>query len=133
MHDFLWCLERWCRVCYKECCLLSNILPQSIRSFLKGKAKSLLLTLPTDANPAQIFTTLDNVFGNIYPKEKLIQQFYASQPKNCGWLWFETEVISEAISLNGRNGILGTKLWSELKDSNLQNSSRFKYETINNF
>lgn len=35
--------------------------------------------MPTDATPAQILTNLDGVFGNIYPTEKLIQQFYATQ------------------------------------------------------
>lgn len=39
----------------------------------------MLLTLPTDATPAQILTKLDGVHGNIYPTEKLIQQLYATQ------------------------------------------------------
>lgn len=56
-----------------------NIILQSIRSSLIGKARSLLLILQTDATPAQILTKLDGVFGNIYPTEKLIQQFYATQ------------------------------------------------------
>lgn len=39
----------------------------------------------------------------------------------------------KAISLDARNEMLRTKLWSGLKDSNLRNSSRYKYDTIKDF
>lgn len=56
--------------------------------------------------------------------------------RNCGWLWFETgEYFTEreAISLDARNEMLKSKLLSYLKDNNLRNSSRNKYDTINDF
>lgn len=119
-----------------------NIILQSIRSSLKGKARSLLLTLPTDATPAQILTKLDGVFGNIYPTEKLIQQFYATQQEERETVvdyGLRLECILQrcierkAISLDARNEMLRTKLWSGLKDSNFRNSSRYKYDTIKDF
>lgn len=55
---------------------------QAIRSSFKGKATSLVLTLPTDATHGQIVTKSDDVYGNINPTENLIQQFYASKPEN---------------------------------------------------
>lgn len=119
-------------------CSPNNIL-QSIRSSLKGKARSLLLTLPPDANHAQILTTLDGVFGNIYPTENLIQQFYATQQEERETVVdyglrlesiLQRCIEKKAISLDVRNEILRTKLWSGLKDSNLRNSSRYKYDTI---
>ena len=47
---------------------------QAIRTSLKGKARSLLLTLP-NATPTEIIAKLEGVYGNIYPTEQLIQQF----------------------------------------------------------
>jgi hypothetical protein len=38
---------------------------QAIRSTLKGKARSLLLTLPMDATPDQILQKLDGIYGNM--------------------------------------------------------------------
>lgn len=107
-----------------------------------GKARSLLLTLPTDATPAQILTKLDGVFGNIYPTEKLIQQFYATQQEERETVVdyglrlesiLQRCIERKAISLDARNEMLRSKLWSGLKDSNLQNSSRYKYDTIKDF
>lgn len=104
-----------------------------------GKARSLLLILQTDATPAQILTKLDGVFGNIYPTEKLIQQFYATQQEERETVVYyglrlesilQSCIERKAISLDARNEMLRTKLWSGLKDSNLRNSSRYKYDTI---
>lgn len=103
-----------------------NIILQSIRSSLKGKARSLLLTLPTDATPAQILTKLDDVYVNIYPTEKLIQQFYATQQEERETVVdyglrlesiLQRCIERKAISLDARNEMLRTKLWSGLKDS----------------
>jgi hypothetical protein len=64
-----------------------------IRSSLKGKARSLLLTLSMDAAPDQMLQTLDGVYGNIYPCEKLIQKFYdrskATRRRVCRRLWHD--------------------------------------------
>lgn len=107
-----------------------NIILQSIRSSLKGKARSLLLTLPTDATPAQILTKLDGVYGNIYPTEMPIQQFYATQQEERETVVdyglrlesiLQRCIERKAISLDARNEMLRTKLWSGLNDSNLRN------------
>ena len=55
----------------------ANIIVQAKCSSFKGKAGSLLFTLPTDATPVQVLNKLDGVYGKIYPSE--IQQFYTSK------------------------------------------------------
>lgn len=120
----------------------ANIVMQAIRSSLKGKARSFLLTLPTDATPEQIVTKLDGVYGNIYPTEKLIQQFYASKQEDGESVVdygmrlesiLQRCIERKAISNDAKNEMLRTKLWSGLRDSNLRNASRYKYDIINDF
>ena len=41
-----------------------------------------MLTLPTDATPEQIPQKLEGMYGNIYPSEKLIQQFYEAKQQD---------------------------------------------------
>lgn len=98
---------------------------QAIRSSFKGKATSLVLTLPTDAASGQIVTKLDDVYGNIYPTENLTQQFYASKPENGESLVdygmrlgsiLERCIERKAIRNDAKNEMLKTKLWSGLRD-----------------
>ena len=120
----------------------ANIILQAIRSSLKGKARSLLLTLPTDATPEQILNKLDGVYGNIYPSEKLLQQFYTSKQEvgesvvDYGMRLeglIQRCIERKAINNDVKNEMLRTKLWSGLSDSNLRNASRYKYDTIDDF
>ncbi|XP_061170395.1 uncharacterized protein LOC133179718 [Saccostrea echinata] len=119
----------------------THIIFQAIRSSLKDKARSLLLTFPTDATPQQILSKLDGVYGNIYPSEKLIQQFYASKQEEGETVVdfgmrlqsiLQRCIERKAIS-NDVNEMLRTILWSGFSDNNLRNASRYKYDTINDF
>lgn len=131
--------------CALRDCLLSKHYTTVNRVFLERETRSLLLTLQTaDATPAQILTKLHGIFGNIYPTEKLTQQFYATLQEER-----ERETVvdyglrlesilqicieREAISLDARNEMLKSKLLSFLKDNNLRNTSRNKFDTINDF
>lgn len=49
------------------------ILLQSIRNSLKGKARSLLLSMSDEATPEMIIDKLEGVFGNVYDSEAVIQ------------------------------------------------------------
>ncbi|XP_061190384.1 paraneoplastic antigen Ma2 homolog [Saccostrea echinata] len=126
----------------KDGACATHIILQAITSSLKGKARSLLLTLPTNATPQQILSRLDGVYGNIYPSEKLIQQFYASKQEEGETVVdfgmrlesiLQRCIERKAISNDVKNEMLRTKLWSGLSDNNLRNASRYKYDTINDF
>ena len=79
------------------------------------------------------------MYGNIYPSEKLIQQFYTSKQEaresvvDYGIRLEELThgcIERKAINNDVKNEMLRTKLWSGLSDSNLRNSSRYKYDII---
>ena len=118
------------------------LIAQSIRSSLRGKARSLLLTLPGLATPDQMIWKLDGVYGNIYPSEQLIQQFYAAkqeQKESVAEYGMRLEGLLQTcidrgdISSGVRNDMLRSKLWSGLRDASLRNASRFKYDAITDF
>lgn len=120
----------------------TSLILQAIRSSLKGKARSSLLTLPTDATPDQILQKLDGIYGNIYPSEKLIQQFYEAKQKEGETVadygmrlenLIQTCIDRGTFNSDSRNEMLRTKLWSGLSDIDLRNASRYKYDTIGDF
>ena len=120
----------------------TSMILQAIRSSLKGKARSLLLTLPMDATPDHILQKLDGVYGNIYPSEKLIQQFYEAKQHEGESVadygmrlenLLQTCIERRTINSDSRNEMLRTKLWSGLSDISLRNASRYKYDTIHDF
>ena len=119
-----------------------SLILQAIRSSLKGKARSLLLTLHGDASPDQIVQKLEGVFGNIHPSEQLFQTFYAAKQEadetvaNYGMRLeslLQTCIDRGEVSHGARNEMLRSKLWSGLSDTNLRNASRYKYDTIHDF
>lgn len=120
----------------------TSMILQAIRSSLKGKARSLLLTLPMDATPDQILQKLDGIYGNIYPSEKLLQQFYEAKQQEGESVadygmrlenLLQTCIERKTINSDSRNEMLRTKLWSGLSDISLRNASRYKYDTIDDF
>ena len=136
----VWKFEVQCAI--REGTCSEALILQSIRSSLKGKARSLLLTLPPKAGPNRIIDKLDGVYGNVYPSEQLVQQFYAAkqEPNESvadygmrleGLL--QTCIDRGDISPISRNEMLRTKLWSGLSNEGLRNASRYKYDTITDF
>ena len=136
----VWKFEVKCAI--REGTCSNALIAQSIRSSLRGKARSLLLTLPGLATPDLMIWKLEGVYGNIYPSEQLIQQFYAAkqEPKESvaeygmrleGLL--QTCIDLGDISNGVRNDMLRSKLWSGLRDASLRNASRFKYDAITDF
>ncbi|XP_063448288.1 uncharacterized protein LOC134727828 [Mytilus trossulus] len=53
-----------------------SVVLQSVRGSLKGKARSLLLSLSEHASPQQILDKLEGVYGNVYTSEALLEEFY---------------------------------------------------------
>lgn len=119
----------------------ANIIVQAKCSSFKGKAGSLLFTLPRDATLVQILNILDGVYGIIYPSEKLIQQLYTSKQEATESVvdygmrlegLIQRCIERKAINNDVKNEMLRTKLWSGLSDNYLRNSSHYvyKYDTI---
>ena len=101
-----------------------------------------MLTLPPKTGPSRIIDKLEGVYGNIYPSEQLIQQFYAAtQEANESVADYgmrlegllQTCIDRGDISPISRNEMLRTKLWSGLSNEGLRNASRNKYDTIVDF
>lgn len=66
----VWKFEVKCIFREKNYC--TPILLQSIRNSLKGKARSLLLSMSDEATPEMIIHKLEGVFGNVYDSEAVI-------------------------------------------------------------
>jgi arginine/ornithine N-succinyltransferase beta subunit len=49
---------------------------RAIRGFLKGKARSLLLSVSEHATAENIIDKLDGVHGNVYSSEALLEKFF---------------------------------------------------------
>lgn len=119
-----------------------TILLQSIRGSLKGKARSLLLSLADDATPSQIIEKLEGVYGNVFSSEALLQKFYSEnqQPnQSVAEYGMKLESIIQSavekgqINVQAKNEMLRSKFWSGLRDPLLKNASRYKYDTIMDF
>ena len=118
------------------------VLLQCMRGSLKGKARSLLLSLPEDASPQQIIDKLEGVYGNVFSSEALLQKFYmeSQQPnQSVAEYGMKIEGILQLaidkgqINPQAKNEMLRSKFWSGLRDPLLKNASRYKYDTIKDF
>lgn len=128
-----------------NCLLRGHMYPEhaileAIRKSLKGKARTVLLHLGELANINDIMTELEGLYGNVATSEKLKEQFYcARQEKNETVadysLRLEQLLCNSNMNLDyeTKNEMLRNRLWSGLRDSELRNVSRFKFETVNNF
>lgn len=118
------------------------ILRQSIRGSLKGKARSLLLSLSDNATPSQIIDKLEGVYGNVFSSEALLQRFYSEnqQPNQSVAEYgmqleslIQLAVEKGQINPAAKNEMLRSKFWSGLRDPSLKNASRYKYDTVMDF
>lgn len=115
---------------------------QSIRKSLKGKARDILLTLAQTAKPPDILSKFEGIYGIVSSKEVLLQQFYleTQQPdESVADYSIRIENLlrratdKKQIEESSRHEMLCSKLWNGLRDPLLKNSSRYKYETENDF
>ena len=115
-----------------------SLILQSIRKNLRGKAREILLTLGETAKPSDILNKLEGIYGNVSTSEVLLQQFYI-QSQGAGESVADYSIRIEnllrraarnrSITDTIRNEMLCSKLWNELRDPLLKNSSRNTYET----
>ncbi|CAG2195384.1 unnamed protein product [Mytilus edulis] len=116
--------------------------PKSVRGSLKGKARSLLLSLSEHASPQQILDKLEGVYGNVYTSEALLEKFYKeTQQQNQTVADFgmtlesiiQPAVEKGDITFETKNEMLRSKFWSGIRDPLLKNSSRYKFDTVKDF
>jgi hypothetical protein len=115
---------------------------QAIRGSLKGKARSLLLSLSEHATAENIIDKLDGVYGNVYSSEALLENFFkkTQQPnQSVAEYGMKLESIIQSavekgdIIIVAKNQMLKSKFWSGLRDPLLKNSSRYKFDTTKDF
>lgn len=113
---------------------------QAIRRSLRGSARDILLTVGDTASSKEILEKLDGIYGIVSSNESIVQKFYMEKQR-------ESENVAEySIRLENmlqkakdyidpktKNEMLRSKLWNGLKDSQLKNATRFKFESEKDF
>ena len=126
----------------REGCYSKPIVQQAMRNSLRGKARSLLVTLPEQASPQAMLEKLDGVYGNAFNHEALMENFYKQRQEEGECLsdfgmrlesLIQVPYERKKISAEARNEMLCSKFFSGLRDQMLQNAARFKYETVKDF
>ena len=118
------------------------LIRQSIRNSLRGKARSILVTMGEDVTHESTVQKLESIFGNVCDKEALLETYY-KQSQNAD------ESIAEfgmrlqnllqipmergLISVSERNSMLCSKFFSGLRNPLLQTAIRFKYQNTTDF
>ena len=128
-----------------NCLIHSGVYPQhvlleAIRTSLKGRARTVLLHLGELASVADIMAELEALYGNISSTEKLKEQFYLAHQKvneNVADYSLRLEQLLRHSSLHfdqeTKNEMLRNRLWSGLRDKELRNAARYKFETVRSF
>lgn len=136
----VWKYEARCVI--REAAFPKAVILHSIRNSLRGKARSLLITIAEDTSPMGIIEKLDGVFGNVCDNEAVIENFYQQSQS-------ETESVADygmrlqslihvafkrkQVSTTARDEMLCSKLFTGLRNKQLQSCIRYKYEQIKDF
>lgn len=113
---------------------------QAIRQSLKGEARDTLLTVGESATSKDVLIKLNALYGIASSNESIMQQFYLAHQKaseNVAQYSIRLENIlqptKDYVPEKTKNEMLRSKLWSGLRDPQLKNASRFKYELETDF
>ena len=126
---------------YEVTCLLKEkIYPdahilQAIRRSLKGEARESLLSAGETASSEDVLKKLNGIYGTVASNESILQQFYLEKQRedeNVAQYSIRLEnmlqQIKDYVPEQLKNEMLRSKLWSGLRDPQLKNASRFKYD-----
>ena len=114
----------------------------AVRRSLKGIAGRTLLSLGENVTLLQILEKLDGIYGVVYSGEAIMQQFYteSQQAGESAAVWacriedlLQRAVEKGHVTATAKNDMLRNKFWTGLKDDQLKNASRHKYDTIKEF
>ena len=115
---------------------------QAIRNSLRGKARSLIVTLPDGITPQQMVEKLDGVYGNVSNHEAVMENFYKQRQEEGETLadfgmrlesLIQVPYERKKIFSAARNEMLCSKFFTGIRDPMLQNAVRYKYDTIKDF
>ena len=118
------------------------MLLHSIRTSLHGAARDLLIPLGEDPSVDEVLDKLDGFYGNVSTPETIIQSFYSYfQKENESVATFGSrleQTLSRAIryghmELSAKDSMLRSKFWTGLKSQQLRNSTRYLYDTHQDF
>ena len=117
-----------------------HILLEAIRQSLKGRARSVLLHLGELASVSDIMSELEAIYGNVATPEKLKEQFYMAfqqDKETVADYSLRLEQLLRHSSLHfdqqTKDEMLRNRLWSGLRDKELKNAARYKFETVRSF
>ena len=126
---------------YEVTCLLKEkIYPdahilQAIRRSLKGEVRESLLSAGETASSEDVLKKLNGIYGTVASNESILQQFYLQkrrEDENVAQYSIRLEnmlqQIKDYVPEQSKNEMLRSKLWSGLRDPQLKNASRFKYD-----
>lgn len=136
---------RWEVECHIHDALHSaDSIRQAMRKALKGNAGGIAKRLGADASIQEILGKLDTVYGTVECGESLLAEFYAaSQDKKedvAAWSCrledlldkAEEASLQQSRTAHERESMLRSRFWMGLQQ-NLKDSSRHKYDTIQNY
>ena len=98
------------------------------------------MTVGDNASSEDVLTKLNGIYGIVSSNESILQQFYLEQQReseNVAHYSIRLENMlqqtKDYVPEKTKNEMLRSKLWSGLRDSQLKNASRFKYELETDF
>ena len=113
---------------------------ETIRLSLKGKARTVLLHLGKQVGVLDILKELEGIYGSVASIESIKEQFYsARQESNETVAEYSLRLVQllcrSNMPLNNetKNDMLRNRLWSGLRDGDLRNASRYKFESVLDF
>ena len=113
---------------------------QAVRKSLRGRARDILLTISQTTSPTDVLNKLDHIYGNV--SSKAVQQYYIESQRE-GETVADLRIRIENLLRRATQGTeiddklqnerLCSKLWNDLRDRLLKNSSRYKYDVQKDF
>lgn len=113
---------------------------QAVRRSLRGTAADVLLNLGHQVEVSEVLRKMEQVFGNILPPEKLLEQFYSSQQREeqraAVWACRLEDTLTQLrskksapLSAEGAADMLRTKFFSGLRPGLVITSLRYRFDS----
>ena len=128
--------------CLQNADVPDHILSHSIRKSLRGTARSMLVPLGESASVQEILDKLEGCYGNVSTAEDLMQQFYGDcQKEGESIVTYATRLentLSKAVRTGhinafAKDNMLRSKFWTGLRNTQLRQATRHKYDNIKDF
>ena len=133
---------------YEVECLLNEgryskeVISEAIRRSLKGEAAKLAMRMGPKAATGELLDKLHGRYGVVMTESSLLTRFYTSVQADkedvTAWSVRLEDIIQQVhhkglISFGTMREMLRSKLWSGLRDEQLRQATRHKYDAIKDF